>query len=142
MENNINKYFGQCLCGAVAYEVSAIGPAMAHCHCSMCRKFHGSAFATFGEAKAEDFRWIRGKDTLKEFVADNGTLRRFCSDCGSSMTFAPKNDDGTVIQFALGTLESDPGFRPDAHIFTDYKACWFDIEDKLPRFAEGRHSQK
>jgi hypothetical protein len=39
---------GQCLCGAVTFEVSAELGMVTHCHCSMCRKFHGSAFSTHG----------------------------------------------------------------------------------------------
>lgn len=54
-----SPYRGQCLCGTVKYAVDAIGPRMAHCHCSMCRQFHGAAFATFGEARAADFCWLQ-----------------------------------------------------------------------------------
>ena len=53
---------GSCLCGAIAYEVKELEPNMANCHCGMCRKFHGAAFATFGEAKSENFRWTRGEN--------------------------------------------------------------------------------
>ena len=40
---------GQCLCGSIQYEIDKVEPKMAHCHCSMCRKFHGAAFSTFAE---------------------------------------------------------------------------------------------
>ncbi len=63
-----NTKVGQCLCGSVIYKVAAIENRMGHCHCSMCRKFHGAAFATFGEAKAEHFRWVTGEDQLKSLV--------------------------------------------------------------------------
>lgn len=137
---SIGSGHGQCLCGAVAYDVKKLEPAMGHCHCSMCRKFHGAAFATFGEAKAENFCWTRGEELLSEYTADNGTKRRFCSVCGSSMTFAPANDTGDIIEFALGTFETDPVVRPDVHIYTDYKALWYDIADNLPRYKSGRDS--
>jgi len=135
-------YRGACLCGAVRYEVDVVEAKMAHCHCSMCRKFHGAAFATFGEALTENFRWTQGEDCLASFEADNGTTRRFCRNCGSSMTFSPHNDEGKYIEFALGTLESNLEQKPDAHIFVDYKASWFDIADDLPQFAESRTSEK
>lgn len=135
-------YKGACLCGAVRYEVDALEPKMAHCHCSMCRKFHGAAFATFGEARVENFRWVAGEEFLNAFVADNGTTRRFCGKCGSSMTFSPHNDEGEFVEFALSSLDSDIDLKPDAHIFVDYKASWFDITDTLPQFAESRGSEK
>jgi hypothetical protein len=131
---------GQCLCGSIKYEVDEIGPKVGHCHCSMCRKFHGAAFATLGEAKAADFRWVAGEEQLISFTAGNGTTRQFCGKCGSSMTFAPSNDSGKVVEFALGTLDSEISRQPDAHIFVGSKASWYDIHDSLPRFDCGRNS--
>jgi hypothetical protein len=43
-------------------------------------------------------------------------------------------DRGT-INVPAGTLDDDPGLRPQRHIFFDLKAPWFDITDTLPRFA-------
>jgi hypothetical protein len=140
-DKGISPVHGQCLCGAVKYEVDAIGPRMAHCHCSMCRKFHGAAFATFGEARAEDFRWLEGEHLLSSYRAANGTVRRFCSRCGSSMTFAPADDPGEFVEFTLGTLIDPPAFHPDAHIFVGFKAAWDHICDQLPQYEAGRGSK-
>lgn len=133
-------FTGQCLCGSIQYEVDAIEPQMAHCHCSMCRKFHGAAFATFGEAKPENFRWLKGEALLQSYVADNGSVRQFCQNCGSSMTFSPANNPEGLVEFALGTLDSEIPLKPDAHIFTNFKASWFDIDDELPAYDCGRNS--
>lgn len=135
-------YKGQCLCGSIKYSVDQIEPRMAHCHCSMCRKFHGATFATYGEAKTKSFHWLEGKDLLKSYLAPNGTYRKFCGKCGSSLIFVPSNDTGELIEFALGTLDSEIELKPDAHIFTDYGANWFEITDKLPQFKEGRTSNE
>jgi hypothetical protein len=43
--------------------------------------------------------------------------------------------DRGVIRIPAGTLDDDPGLRPERHIFVDFKAAWFDITDGLPRFA-------
>lgn len=137
-ENAKTRYQGSCLCGAVKYEVSKIGERMAHCHCSMCRKFHGAAFATFGEAKKKDFHWLQGEEYLSTYVADNGTTRSFCSKCGSSMTFKASSGHEDVVEFSLGTLDSDIERRPDAHIYVAYKANWMELYDNLPKYREGR----
>jgi hypothetical protein len=143
MINAVNlPYTGSCLCGAIKYEVDFIEPRMGHCHCSMCRKFHGAAFATLGEAKSENFRWIEGNALLTSYTARNGTIRRFCKMCGSSMTFTPSNDTGELIEFSLGTLDSDIPIRPDAHIFVGSKANWSDICDSLPQYEESRNNKK
>lgn len=136
------KYSGQCLCGEVVYEVDEIETRMGHCHCSMCRKFHGAAFATLGEAKAEHFRWVKGEALLSQYQAENGTVRKFCRNCGSSLTFAPSNDTGELVEFALGTLDSELDLRPDVHIFRASGAPWYEIKDDLPVFAQGRDSER
>ena len=133
-------YQGSCLCGSIRYEVSKIEPHMAHCHCSMCRKFHGAAFATFGEARQENFRWLQGEEYLTRYVAGNGTARTFCSKCGSSITFKASSGQDDVVEFSLGTLDSDIDQHPDAHIFTAYKANWVKLNDDLPKYPEGRES--
>jgi len=134
----MKPYQGSCLCGEVSYAVDKIELKMAHCHCSMCRKFHGSAFATFGEAKVENFRWISGENMIENYTASNGTQRKFCRKCGSSLVFVPSNDVGEVVEFSLGTLDSPISERPDAHIFVSSKTEWFGITDPLPQFDCGR----
>ena len=130
-------YRGGCLCGAIRYEAKAFGARMGYCHCSMCRKFHGAACVAFGEAKKDDFAWLSGEADLQAFVAPNGTTRRFCKHCGSSMTFAAKNGPD-VVEVALGTLDDHPDQKPDAHIFVGSKATWSDITDALPQHHGAR----
>lgn len=109
---------GSCLCGAILYQAEQIESSMAHCHCSMCRKFHGAAFSTFCEAKTEHFQWLQGEDKLRTYTAPNGTRRQFCENCGSSMTFAASNADGSYVEFATATLDCELPIKPDAHIYT------------------------
>lgn len=131
---------GQCLCGSIKFEVDEIQPHMAHCHCTMCRKFHGAAYATFGEAKVEHFRWLSGTEQIRTYLADNGTQRQFCNTCGSSLRFIPSNDRGESIEFSLALLDDEIPHRPDAHIYTKFKAKWSSIADELTVFEEGRKS--
>lgn len=129
---------GGCLCGQVRYAASAFEPKMAHCHCSMCRKFHGAAFATFGSVKQANFRWLQGEHLLIAYQAPNGTVRRFCQHCGSSLTFAASVEANEVIEVTLGTLDTPLNQQPDAHIYVDSKANWDLITDDLPQYAAGR----
>lgn len=142
MDKNSQKHLhGSCLCGAIQFQVRNIGERMGHCHCSMCRKFHGAAFATYGESKQSDFQWIKGESYLKSYRADNGTTRQFCKTCGSSLTFASDNYDENVVEFSMAALDDEVTVKPDAHIYTDYKASWYTIEDDLPQYKEGRTSE-
>ena len=45
---------GKCLCGKVRYEINGrLGPVV-YCHCSMCRRATGSAFATNASVRANN----------------------------------------------------------------------------------------
>lgn len=135
---NRTGYSGGCLCGAVRLELDGFESGVSHCHCQMCRKFHGAAFATFATVKKSSFRWLAGENKLKEFRAAIGTVRTFCSECGSSLTFASPAADTDNIEVALGIMEGDLPVRPEAHIFVGSSASWFVITDDLPQFVAGR----
>src|SRR5262245_60337519 len=60
---------GSCLCGAVTYQASGPFNMMIHCHCSMCRKHHGSAFATFVGAPLMGFKWLSGEDNILAYAS-------------------------------------------------------------------------
>ena len=63
---------GSCLCGAVRYRIRGeLGP-IALCHCSMCRKTSGTAFATNATVACAAFELLAGRDL--QFIRINGTL--------------------------------------------------------------------
>ncbi len=128
---------GSCLCGAIGYEVEPPFGVMTHCHCSMCRKAHGAAFATCVGAQVEHFRWTRGEGVQGRYHSSENVDRVFCRTCGSSLLFLwlPSPDR---VWIAVGTFDVDPGCRPEAHIFVASKAPWFSITDTLPQHAEDR----
>ena len=74
---------GQCLCGAVRYEVDGPFDSMLNCHCSMCRKEHGAPFATVVTAPLAGFRWVSGEDSICTYKTQSGGSRSFCRLCGS-----------------------------------------------------------
>ena len=122
---------GSCLCGAVAYAVSAPFIDMHHCHCSRCRKQHGAAFATFARAPRSSFRLTRGAEHVREYRSSAEVPRTFCDTCGSSLQFL-FDDLPDVMWIAAGTFDGVPDKRPEAHIFVGSRAPWHDITDDLP----------
>jgi len=137
-----NLYRGSCLCGVVRFEVDEFLPQVAHCHCSMCRKFHGAAYATIAGVSHSKFRWVEGEDALKGYTAENGTTRTFCSHCGSSLTFSSPRASEEVVEIALGTVDGDVPVEPNAHIFVGSGANWTVLSDDLPQYEEGRDSAR
>jgi hypothetical protein len=98
----------------------------------MCRKAHGSAFATYVAARAGGFRWERGRDRVARYESSPGFFRPFCSRCGS-VAVAADSEERRIFMPA-GCLDDDPGVRAGAHIFVASKAVWHEIADDLPRF--------
>jgi len=135
-------FHGSCLCGAVKFEIDEFLPQVAHCHCSMCRKFHGAAYATIAGVSRSKFRWVEGEDALKGFTAENGTTRTFCRHCGSSLTFSSPRAPQDVVEVALGAMDNDVPVEPSAHIFVASRANWTAFGDKLPQYEAGRDSAR
>ncbi|OQK26843.1 hypothetical protein XM70_c11686 [Vibrio parahaemolyticus] len=129
-------YKGSCLCGGIRFSVSGFSEKAANCYCSMCRKFHGAAFGTLVGVRG--LQWLSGEQLLKEFVASNGTIRAFCSECGSSLGFRVKGSTHDEIELAISTFDDDIPVKIDAQIYTAYKANWCHLDPKLPVFIEGR----
>ena len=114
---------GTCLCGALRYEVSGTPTAFDLCHCSRCREASGSAFLAELVFNAAEFEWVSGAQLVKTYEAPvrirpPGYRRTFCGACGGPL---PTVDQG-VIRIPAGTLDDDPGLRPQRHIFVDFKA--------------------
>ena len=124
---------GACLCGAVRYEINGQLLDAGNCHCSMCRKAHGAAYATYANVDPEEFHWVCGEELLSCYESSPNSGRIFCSVCGSTLG---GTEDGRIDSVTLGTVECDPGIRPRSHIFVGSKAPWHEITDGLPRFEE------
>lgn len=123
---------GSCLCGAVVWRAEGPFDLMSHCHCSRCRKVHGTAYGTYLNAPAERFGFEQGRESIVRFDSSPGFARPFCARCGSVVP------DKTVtegrVTMPAASLDADPGARPLAHIFVASRAPWFEIADALPRF--------
>ena len=136
---------GSCLCGGVKFEINGPLSRPLNCHCSLCRKQHGAAFRSRAWVRRSDFKWIRGEELVTYYEATRGYRRGFCRVCGSPIlnraephSRVAESHPQSLDEFgiALGTLDDDPGVRPESHIFVGSKATWFEITDDLPQFIE------
>ncbi|MGH7874565.1 MAG: GFA family protein [Candidatus Binatia bacterium] len=123
---------GSCLCGGVQYEIDGELGAVTNCHCSLCRKMSGSAFASGATIPATSFRFIAGTELLKEWQSSPGNHRVFCGRCGSPI-LKRKDKDVEHVRFRPGTLDSDPGVKISKHMHVSSKAPWVEIKDGLPQ---------
>jgi hypothetical protein len=121
-----------CLCGGVRWEITGgLGPVV-FCHCSMCRKASGSAFACNASVADEDFHLRAGAELVQAYESSPGKFRHFCRTCGSPLWGTDPQMPGWK-RIRLGSFDGDPGVRPSYHFAVESKAPWFDITDDLPR---------
>lgn len=138
------KYEGGCYCGKVRYEAAGPVQFSLACHCSICRRLHGSSFGspvTFFEPG--DFRFTAGEDSLREFQSPMKYSRCFCGECGTRVTigFEKSEIDFPVIGVYTtgidevkqsGVLSGE--FVPTHHTF--YADRTYDVLDGKPKYAD------
>jgi hypothetical protein len=126
---------GSCLCGGVAFEIELPFRRANVCHCSRCRKHSGGAGLVQGRIARERFRLLRGAELVRSFRPEGGKVKAFCTVCGSSL-FGGDWPDGPEISVRFGSLDGDPGIRPEYHTFVGSAAPWDVLpDDGLPRYA-------
>lgn len=129
---------GSCLCGGVRYEVTAPFLRANLCHCSRCRKHTGAAASAQGRVPREAFRLLSGADLIRVFAPEQGMVKAFCATCGSSL-FGGTWPDGPEVSIRLGTLDDDPGLRPQFHTFVADAPPWLPVpDDGIPRYEAAK----
>lgn len=126
---------GSCLCGEIRYELSGGILGINYCHCGQCRKASGSAFATTLAVATDKFVILQGANCLKAFESSPGKKRYFCANCGSPI-YSQFEASRDTVYVRLGTLDEDPGIRPEVHIHVASKAPWYEINDDIPQLEE------
>jgi hypothetical protein len=115
---------GSCLCRAVTFELLTEPTMVSHCHCSMCRKGHGAAFATYLTIERQNARLLSGLDNLTIYNSSSTIMRKFCRTCGSNVEWSghPKYPDLISIPLAL----LDTPFTPAAikQFFVESQVSW------------------
>lgn len=126
---------GSCLCGAVAYTVEGECRGFYHCHCERCRKVTGAAHASNILLGAGAVTWRRGEDLLRRYDVPGAKrfASVFCSICGS---YLPRLSPAAgIVAVPAGSLDHDPGIKPEARIFANSRSAW-SCADDLPAYAE------
>lgn len=134
LRKSVSVMKGSCLCTTVQYEIKGPFEVMSHCQCSMCRRHHGAAFATFVTVPLSGFRWVAGEGALSTYQSSAYGKRTFCNKCGSVM---PVVEPDTGIAFCpAGNLDGELGLQPEGHRFVDSRIPRQATADMLPQHEE------
>jgi hypothetical protein len=99
----------------------------------MCRKAHGAAFSSNALVASSNLSIVAGAELVSQYESSPNRRRCFCSKCGSQLFIRRLNKpEYTVV--SLGTIDGEPGVRPERHVFVASKASWFSITDGLPQY--------
>jgi hypothetical protein len=126
---------GGCLCGKIRYRL--FGPPRVHyCHCDMCRRATGSAFAVLAWVPKVDLYWTKSRPAYRRSspIAERG----FCPECGSPLTLVY---DGPSAEIAVhaGTLDHPDRIAPEYNYGSAQRLGWVYCGIDLPhRNAEER----
>lgn len=125
---------GGCLCGAVRYEITSPLSVARYCHCTHCQRRTGTASSANGLVPRAGFRLLSGEEQVRSYRPPTGVPKLFCATCGSALFSGdPSSDEQVVVR--LGTVDRDPGIRPQYRQFVESAAAWEHIpEDGLPRY--------
>jgi len=125
---------GQCLCGAIQFEVQGKVPDLYQCHCSLCRKITGSPANSATLVHENNLTWLAGEGNITSFIHDTGYRSDFCSTCGSPVPNRLRNTDNFWVP--AGLLEEYDGFKVVVHLYTQSKACWEEINSTGIQYEE------
>jgi hypothetical protein len=132
---------GRCLCGQVRFEISEPFVSAVYCHCTRCQRRSGTAAAASARVVPGALHILAGADLVRCYEPEDGFAKCFCSTCGSALWSQNPSRPGSQA-VRLGTIDGDPGIRPDARQFVAYAAVWEPLpDDGLPQYPERRPAQ-
>ncbi len=120
---------GGCQCGAIRYALYATPEGVHLCHCRMCQRAVGNAFAAWAPVRMADLAWVRGEPAI--YQSSNIVARGFCRDCGTPLTFGYIGSDW--IDVSIGSLDDPAAVPPDRHLSVESMVPWLQFADDWPR---------
>lgn len=126
------QYCGGCFCNNIRYQVLGKPIWAGHCHCNICRRTSGAAFASWAYFELSNFS-LNKKATA--FNSSESGERSFCPICGTQLFYK----DSRVPQYiavTLGSLDQPNRCLPQDHVWTSSQLQWLHLNDDLPRYPQ------
>ena len=124
---------GGCSCGRLAYTIRGSITDGLYCHCAICRKLTGSAFAAYGTVQQREFFWVEDNRPARTYSPTPDTTRYFCGDCGG-FVLSEHVAEPDEYYVSLGTLNDSEGITMSYHQFMASSPEWCQLNDSLPYF--------
>jgi hypothetical protein len=122
------KLTGTCWCGGVRFEVDVPFIRVTACHCTSCKKISGGGGTASGRARTEDIRILEGRGLITSYEPDEGTVKSFCSRCGTNL-FGGGWPDTEFTSVRLSALDEQYDGPLDGHTYVRSLAPWEVLPD-------------
>ena len=127
---------GQCICGAVRFEVDGPLRDVLLCHCTECRRWAGHTWAATEAAWTDlDFSEDRGLRWIDSPDSEYDARRGFCSECGSSLFW--RVPGGDRVSLAAGCLDGRTGLRTTEQIWVESAGDYYELDERIPSQPRG-----
>ena len=115
---------GQCLCGAISYQVSEPFNMTADCFCTDCQKSSGTGHGTHAITNEAHFT-LTGTTKSYEKKVDSGNqvTRHFCGTCGTGLYSTNTGMPG-MIAVRASSLTDLENAKPAVSVYTSRAPSW------------------
>ena len=115
---------GQCLCGAVQFEMEYPAFWAWHDPSRASRLSHGAVYATYVGTWRKRFRITVGEADISRFKEkETGAVRSFCQRCGTPLIYE-RTRSRHMINIPRALFQSRTGRQPIYHIAIDEMQDW------------------
>ena len=115
---------GQCLCGAVQFEMEYPPFWAWHDHSRASRLAHGAVYATYVGTWRKRFRITAGEREINRFEEkETGAVRSFCRRCGTPLIYE-RTRSRPMINIPRALFQSRTGRQPIYHIGIEEMQDW------------------
>ena len=115
---------GQCLCGAVKFEIDYPAFWAWHDHSAASRRAHGAAYATYVGVWRKRFRILAGEDDIARYEDKaNAGARSFCGRCGTPLIYE-RARSRHMINIPRALFVSRTGRQPLYHVGIEERPEW------------------
>lgn len=125
-------YSGQCMCGAVRYQLQGEPKHVAVCHCNDCRRSAGAPMVSW--AMFPDTALTISKGQPKTINSSGTAMRSFCADCGTGLFYRNAAILPGIVDIQSSTLDDPEALPPAVQIQTAERLSWIKQLHQLPEF--------